>query len=352
MPAKKPSGEIDPASLRKAMLRRLKRRTSAKGEIVWPAVPSLLDHYARRLVSIFASLGRKFTPEEIAELREKLKKQIEPAFRQSPHSEVVIVYFTELPPKTVLTYSVSHRIVTIADEYADWARSRKRPLFGPHPDAKVMEVARSLGDPGKVTVADIGAGTGRNTIPLARAGYAVDAIELAPSLATVLKGELEKAEVNVRVIEGDVLDPTLDPPAGYYSLIILSQVVSHFRGSAQLRSLLELSSRCLSTGGLLLFNIFLANNGYDPTTAAREMSEVMWCRMFTRRELENGAKGLPLTLVSDESTYDYEREHLEASAWPPTGWFSDWTRGNNLFDIADYAKIPFEMRWLVYRRED
>jgi SAM-dependent methyltransferase len=351
MPAKKTSGETSSAILRKAMLRRLPRRTKATGQIVWPAVPSLMDHYTRCLTSIFASLGRKFSAEETAVLRENLKKHIVPAFQVSPHSRVVVDYHTEPPPNTALTYSVSHRVITMVDEYAEWVRSRTPPLFGPYPDAKVMQLAWSLGNPTEVAVLDVGAGTGRNTLPLARAGFAVDAVEIAPSLAAVLRDEIERELLHVSVIEGDALDPKLEIPACHYRLVILAEVVaSHCRGTAQLRSLLKKSFEWLAPGGLLLFNAFLSSGGYEPTTAAREMSQVMWCSMFTRRELDEAARELPLTLVSDESTHDFEHKHLEASAWPPTGWFSEWTRGQNLFDLpAD--ETPFELRWLVYRRQ-
>jgi hypothetical protein len=81
---------------------------------------------------------------------------------------------------------------------------------------------------------------------------------------------------------------------------------------------------------------------------ARQMSEVMWCCAFTRRELDEAAAGLPLTRVSDESAHDYEKEHLPESAWPPTGWYADWSQGQDLFDVpAD--RSPLDLRWLVYR---
>jgi hypothetical protein len=65
--------------------------------------------------------------------------------------------------------------------------------------------------------------------------------------------------------------------------------------------------------------------------------------------LSTAAAGLPLVLVSDESVYEYEKAHLPEGAWPPTGWYADWVKGVDLFDV-DPEKCPIEMRWLVYEK--
>ena len=350
MSGKKSSRETNAAILRQAMLRRLPRRSAASGQVIWPAVPGLLDHYVRALGAIFASVGRTFSEAELGVVRENMQKHIGPAFAASPHSRLIVDYRTQAPPSTALDYTISHQVVTMAEKYEEWVAERKPPLFGAHPDAKVMRLAESLGAPQDVTVLDIGAGTGRNTLPLARAGFAADAVELAPALAAVLREEIGKASVSVRVFEGDALDPALGIPAGHYRLVVLAEVVaSHFRTTAQIRSLLERSVEWLAPGGLLLFSAFLSSSGYKPDAVSRELSEVMWCCVFTRRELEEAAEGLPLTPVSDESAFEFEHEHLEKAAWPPTGWFIEWARGQDLFDIpAD--KSPLELRWVVYRK--
>src|SRR5690606_15880072 len=120
------------------------------------------------------------------------------------------------------------------------------------PDAKVMNLARSLGDPKDVPVLDIGAGTGRNTLPLAREGFPTDAIELAPALAKVLREDAEKAGLSVRVFEGDATDRNLGVPQNYYGLVFLAEVVaSHFRNVAHLRQLFEVVVDMIRPGGYL-----------------------------------------------------------------------------------------------------
>src|SRR4029079_12281717 len=101
-----------------------------------PAVPSFLDLYTESLSTIFASVGRVFSPSEVEHLRELLKKELDTAFAKSPDSKVVVDYKTEPPPSTGLRYNVGTRVVTLGEQYAEWVPPRESPLFGAHADAK------------------------------------------------------------------------------------------------------------------------------------------------------------------------------------------------------------------------
>jgi SAM-dependent methyltransferase len=348
--AKKTSRETQTSVLRQAIIRKLPNRLTAKAEILLPAVPGLVDHYVQGLGATWAALGRHFAPTELDYLRQVLGDHLKQAFESSPYSRVLVTYETDPPPKTSLTWQISVSHSTIEAEYAQWVAQRTPPLFGHYPDAKVMDLARSLGTPSEVTVLDVGAGTGRNTIPLAKEGFQTDAVELAPALANVLREEVEKAKLPVRVFEGNILDPEIPVPAGHYKLVLLAEVVaSHFRNAQQIKVLFEAANRMLVPGGLLLFSAFIALDGYKPDETAKSMSQVMWCCIFTRREIQEAAAGLPFDSVSDESTLEYEKSHLPAENWPPTGWYEAWTAGQDLFDLP-VSKSPMEMRWVAYRK--
>lgn len=167
----------------------------------------------------------------------------------------------------------------------------------------------------------------------------------------MLREEIKNRNLLSRVFDGNVLDANLDMPKSHYRLIVAAEVIAtHCRGSKQIRKLLERVSELLVPGGLFVFNMFLTSGGYEPDAVARELAEAMWCPIFTRREAEEAAAGLPLTQISDESTYEFEHQHSPPDAWPPTGWFTEWAHGQDLFDIpADES--PSELRWLVYRRD-
>lgn len=102
-------------------------------------------------------------------------------------------------------------------------------------------------------------------------------------------------------------------------------------------------------GGFLLFNAFLANDALDLDRDLKELSQQAWASAFSRRELEEAVGSLPLELVDDVPVVDYEREHLPEGAFPPTGWYEKWTRGGDIFDVAE-GTAPIDMRWLLYRR--
>src|SRR5664280_1234270 len=332
--AKKSSREMQPSVLRQAIIRKLPNRLSAKAEILLPAVPGLADHYAQGLGATWAALGRHFNATELEYLKTTLADTLKQAFDASPYSRVAVAYETDPPPKTSLTWHMSIRTSTIEDEYAEWVAVRTPPLFGHYPDSKVMDLARSLGTPSDVTVLDVGAGTGRNTLPLAREGFHTDAVELAPALANILRQEVEKEKLAVRVFEGSILTQTVELPENYYGMIFLAEVVPHFRGAEQIRTVFDTAIRSLVPGGTLLFNTFVAMDGFKPDDLARQISEVMWCRVFTRHDLQIAAAGHPIECISDESTLEYERAHQPAEQWPPTGWYEAWCVGQDAFDLS------------------
>jgi SAM-dependent methyltransferase len=347
---KRAQRETNNTILRKAMIERLPRRLSGSGQLTLPAAPSLLDHYVQSLHTIFAQHGRNFNEKETEHLRDILDKKIKEGFTASPYARVVVNFETDPPPKTSLSYRVATVVSTIADEYDHWVKTRTPPYFGIHPDAKVMSLARSLGEPKTVPVLDIGAGTGRNTLPLAREGFPTDAIELSPALAKILREEVEKEKLAARVFEGDALSGAVELPERHYRLVFLAEVIaSHIRTTEQVRVLFQGAADALASNGLLLFNAFIVADGYKPDSLVKEMSQVFWCNAFTRGEIATAMQGLPFVLDSDESTHDYELEHQPKEGWPPTGWFVEWARGHDMFDLPS-GRSPLELRWLCYRR--
>lgn len=171
---------------------------------------------------------------------------------------------------------------------------------------------------------------------------------MTPKFADLIRATAQQESLNVNVVQRDVFAIKYELRIDY-QLIVLSEVVSDFRTTQQLRGIFELAARCLAPGGRLLFNAFLARPGYIPDDAARELGQQVYTTIFTRDELANAAEMLPLELVGDDSVYDYEKIHLPEGGWPPTSWYPDWVSGRDVFDVEREAS-PIEMRWLVYRK--
>lgn len=337
---------FDPDDARPALNRRFQRRTVVDGEITLPAAPSMIEEYVKTCDKLFSGVGRRFTAEELAHLRSILEDQLARAYKASPRSTITIKY--NAPAGSSLSYTITPKWKSINETYHDWIATREPPLFGKEPDARIWAVAQSAANPTKFPVLDIGAGTGRNALPLARRGHPVDVVEMTPKFAEIIRTEVAREGLRVRVIERDVFATTSDLRQDY-QMILLSEVVPEFRTTRELRSLFELANQCLAPGGRLVFNAFLSNPGYELTASARELGEQMYTSIFTQQEMFTAAAGLPLKLTSDDSVYEYEKANLPDGAWPPTGWYGNWVSGMDVFDVPR-EQSPIEMRWLVYQK--
>jgi SAM-dependent methyltransferase len=340
------STAFDPALLREAATSRLYRRSVVTGQVTLPAVPGMLDEYVAMCAKLFVGVGRAFTDPELDHLREVLADQLAQAYAASPRSTIVISY--EAPVGTVLNYRVKAEWWTVEGAYENWIGTREPPLFGPEPDALVWTLSSEAADPTTYPVLDIGAGTGRNALALARRGHPVDAVEPTPKFAETIRTDADREALNVRVIESDVF-AELDELRRDYQLIVLSEVVNDFRTPQQLRAIFELATGRLAPGGRLVFNAFLARPPYIPDDAALELGQQCYTSIFTRAELRAAASGLPLRWISDDSVFEYERAHLPDGAWPPTSWYADWVSGLDVFDVPR-EQSPIELRWLVYEK--
>lgn len=275
-----------------------------------------------------------------------LEIQLAEAYTASSRSNIVISFHA--PVGTILNYRVKAEWSTIEGDYDQWLAIREPPLFGTEPDARVWALAGETVEPRSHPVLDVGAGTGRNALALARRGHPVDAVELSPKFAHLIRTEAERESLDVRVIQRDVF-ATTDGFRTDYQLVVVSEVVPDFRTTQQLRGMFELAARCLGPGGRLVFNTFLPRKGYAPDNAARELGQQCNTTIFTREEMTGAVALLPLELVADDAAYEYEKTHLPEGAWPPTGWYADWANGLDVFDV-EREESPIELRWLVYKK--
>jgi SAM-dependent methyltransferase len=339
---------IQPDAFRPAMTRRLLRRAVTSGRIRLPAVPALLDDYQALCTRSFAALGITFNAEQQARLKSVLAGQLAAAYAASPRAEIVIAY--ESPVGLTVNYTITPSAASLGETYDHWVATREPPYFGTTADARVTALATEAPSPAACPVLDIGAGTGRNALALARRGHPVDAVELSGKFAAILREEAGRESLAVRVIERDVF-ASLDDLRRDYGLVVLSEVVSDFGTTGELCRMLELAATCLAPGGRLVFNVFLPQVGYTPDTAARELGLQVYTSIFTYPEVAAAVAGLPLSLVADDPVHDYEKQNLPAGAWPPTTWYADWVSGLDVFDVPR-QESPIAMRWLVWRKGD
>lgn len=331
-----------------AMARRLLRRADVTGRIVIPAAPALLEEYVEMLDSIFLGLGAEFSEAELDALRGVLHAQLSEAFTASPRSEIVIEY--DSPQGLVVNYQVHAHWSSVGAAYDRWTQTRQPPYFGTEPDARLLALSVAVADPAACPALDIGAGSGRNAVTLARRGHPVDAVEVSAKMAEELQESARRESLGLRVITADIFTSAAELRSDY-GLIVVSEVTSDFRGTDELRALFDIAGAHLAPGGQLLLNAFIARDDYIPDAAAREFAQQCYSAFYTRDELAAAHAGLGLELIDDASVHDYEKAHLPAAAWPPTPWYADWTTGRDVFDLPR-EECPIELRWLLFRRAD
>ena len=192
-----------------------------------------------------------------------------------------------------MNYRVATESVTIGGAYDGWVATREGPLFGTEPDARVWALAGEAADPGAHPVLDVGAGTGRNALALARRGHPVDAVEMSPKFADIIRAEAERESLPVRVHgrrrlrDDGRCSPRLSadhPGRGRTRLPDDGRAARHLRTR----------DRLPGPGGRLVFNAFLARPGYTPDGAALELGQQCNTMIFTRDELATAASELPL----------------------------------------------------------
>ncbi|EUA59423.1 tellurite resistance TehB family protein [Mycobacterium intracellulare 1956] len=342
-----PEGSFDPSMLREALIRRMYRRSSAEGQLRVPAVPGLIDEYVQLCANVCATLGVWYTPEQSAQLRAALETELAKAFKASPRSDVVISYHSPFGSAGV-NFRVQADARTIEADYEQWVAVRPPPLFGTEPDAARAGPRRAGGRSAAFRVLDVGAGTGRNALALARRGHQVDAVEMTAKFADVIRAEAGREALRVNVIQSDVFT-AMEGAHARYHLMVLSEVVPDFRTPHELRGMFELAAECLAPAGAWSSTPSWPATATCPTTPAVQLGQQCNSMIFTREEVKGAAVGLPLEPVADDSAYEYEKARLPAEAWPPTAWFEGWATGIDVFDV-ERDDCPIELRWLVYEK--
>lgn len=341
---------------RHAIVSRLAPRTSASGTFSAPCLPVLFDHYFGKVLKLFEAIDRPLTGVRLGQFQSALREVIERGFEASPYAQFIINYRPAPGDGFELQCDLSLAVPTLEQEYQRWLKNDASPvaLFGKNPDAKVIDLATKLRAPGQgggaapLRALDVGAGTGRNALALARIGLEVDALEPVPGLAEVLMGEAARRGVSVNVMRGDVLQGDTVLADGRYHLVVLSEVATHF-SYAQLAFVIEKLARSLAPDGTLLFNAFVSREGYRPSPVAVEVAQSVWSTFFSREELAGMTERAGLRLAQEDPCLAYEEARHPASDWPPTHWYPFWARGHNLFDRAA-GPAPIELYWLEYRR--
>jgi 2-polyprenyl-3-methyl-5-hydroxy-6-metoxy-1,4-benzoquinol methylase len=330
------------------MLRVADRMTTLAGTIEFPALPGLLDHITQRLAELVAGFSRALGPNETSTLRNLVARGLDQAQETSPNSRIAVKIKAEEGHD--IAFEIEVRPVTLKERYEIFESKGAGPLFGRAPDAMVLSTAAKLGAPSEARVLDVGAGTGRNAIPLAQLGHPVTAIEPTPSFAEQLRNSASGEQLPVTIDTQDFLSPECVVDRGQYRLAVISEVLTHFGRLDDVRVAFSKLAEALAPGGLVVANVFVVSHWYKPEPLARGIAEMVWSCFYAEQELDFITAELPFEKVADEPALEYEKERQSPKNWPPTPWFEDWASGRNVFETNRGVSTPIDLRWLVFRR--
>jgi SAM-dependent methyltransferase len=166
---------------------------------------------------------------------------------------------------------VEEELVSSYDVAADFGTLYdSAPVYAVRPDiAFYVDEANRVGE-GSV-VLELGSGTGRLTLPLARAGHPVIGLDLSPAMLTrartKLAAEPEEVRRRVTLIAGDVRDASFAPPSTPDLVIAPFRVLQHFTSIDDQLRVLALARRAMRPGGRFILDLF--NPDYSMMTGDR-----------------------------------------------------------------------------------
>ena len=128
-------------------------------------------------------------------------------------------------------------------------------------DAVDLQFYLALADRPGLRILELGCGTGRISIPLARAGHWVTALDLSPAMLARLAAKLHEEDESVRgrltIVNAAMEDFSLE---GSFDLVLIPfRAFQHLLGSASQRSCLRAVRRHLAEAGRLVFDVFDPN---------------------------------------------------------------------------------------------
>lgn len=202
-----------------------------------------------------------------------------------------------------------------------------------------LEVAAMCGE--RARVLDLGAGTGRMALPLARAGHAVVGVDASPAMLArareKLAAEAPAVRSRVDLLEADARE--LDAPGAPFDLAIAPfRVLQHFpERDDQLRVLATLRAH-LARGGRLALDVFNPNYAVLASDRSAEMED-------TADQLLPDGRGFRRTARIARVSFVAQVSHVELIYYVRDG--SEVTRHVQAFLMRWFT--PSELAHLVER---
>jgi SAM-dependent methyltransferase len=191
----------------------------------------------------------------------------------------------------------------IAAFYDPWSRSVTEDV------GFYVDEALAAGGP----VVELGVGTGRIAVPIARAGVNVIGVDSSPGMLDLARAAAEEAGVADRIDLrlGDLREP---PVAERVPLVICPfRSLLHMETEAEKLRALRAARALLAEGGRFVFDVF------SPSREDIEETDGRWLErepgIFERADWDEGSRTLTLSVRSDGSLTSFGLHWLSVTEW-------------------------------------
>jgi len=203
-----------------------------------------------------------------------------------------------------------------------------------------LELARRRGP----RLLELACGTGRLTLPLARAGFAITGLDLSPEMLCIAQAKLEReppeVPARVRLVQGDMSDFALGEPADLAFLSYSS--LFHLHTRARRLGCLACMRRHLAPGGAAVIDVtpaeLMANQ-----TVGEEHEYLSGVNPETGKMTRALGRKLSLDRCTQHVTVEHTYLEEEGAAEPHRFVFVDsytWVREDEMRDLLAEAGFP------------
>jgi len=182
------------------------------------------------------------------------------------------------------------------------------PLYATRSDVPFyLDQAARAAAAGSAGVLELGCGTGRVLLALARAGHAVTGLDLSPAMLTHCRTKLaaEAAAVQNRVTlcQGDMRDFSLGPPGagGFAAAFAPFRGLQHLATAAEQLGCFQAVRRHLAPGGRFVFDVFNPNYQLMTQDRSREVEDTAELQLPDGRYLRRAMRVIRVRWVEQLS---------------------------------------------------
>lgn len=216
----------------------------------------------------------------------------------------------------------------------DWPYEINNNYNGVNPDAQIIKTTQKYFPIKTVFIADIGAGDGRNTLPLAKLGYNIDAFEISKAGRELIQKKAKNLP-NLNIFSTDILK---EPIKKIYDEIFLSHVTQHFDSKEMKKAFSNLSSG-LKKSGIIIFDALIDKHNFVEPCSDKDASEGNY--HFKPNFIETLAQKNGLKLIN---ICDFEESKKSKGDYYGANWgFSNPT--------SPFCKVKeIKLKWFTFKK--